>query len=93
MSPRTALTERAAKTVNNLLTVLSVILRTAVEWGVIGQIPCSIKLLKAPKSEASFHDFDEFERFVDRIDPKRWLSWSSCWAARQDMETTRATCT
>jgi integrase len=51
--------------VNNVLTVLSVVLRTAVEWGVIGKIPCSIKLLKAPKSEASFHDFDEFERLVD----------------------------
>jgi integrase len=36
-----------------------------VEWGVIQQIPCSIKLPKAPKSEASFHDFDEFEHLVD----------------------------
>lgn len=44
---------------------LSVVLRTAVEWGVIARVPCSIKLLKAPKSEASFHDFDEFERLVD----------------------------
>ena len=35
------------------------------EWGVIARVPCSIKLLKAPKSEASFHDFDEFERLVD----------------------------
>ena len=25
---------------------------------------CAIKLLKAPKSEASFYDFDEFERLV-----------------------------
>ena len=62
---KAALNERAPKTVNNVLTVLSVVLRTAVEWGVIGRIPCSIKLLKAPKTEASFHDFDEFERFVD----------------------------
>jgi integrase len=28
-------------------------------------LPCSIKLLKAPKNEASFHDFDEFERLVE----------------------------
>jgi integrase len=62
---KAALTERAPKTVNNVLTVLSVVLRTAVEWGVIPRVPCSIKLLKAPKSEASFHDFDEFERLVD----------------------------
>ena len=62
---KAALTERAPKTVNNVLTVLSVALRTAVEWGVIARIPCSIKLLKAPKSEASFHDFEEFERLVE----------------------------
>ena len=60
-----ALTERAPKTVNNVLTVLTVVLRTAVEWGVIAQVPCSIKLLKAPKNEASFYDFDEFERLVE----------------------------
>ena len=62
---KAALTERAPKTVNNVLTVLSVVLRTAVEWGVIARVPCSIKLLKAPKNEASFHDFDEFERLVE----------------------------
>jgi len=62
---KATLTERAPKTVNNVLTVLSVVLRTAVEWGVIARVPCSIKLLKAPKNEASFHDFDEFERLVE----------------------------
>ena len=46
---KAALVERAPKTVNNVLTVLSVVLRTAVEWGVIARVPCSIKLLKAPK--------------------------------------------
>jgi integrase len=62
---KAALSERAPKTVNNVLSVLSVVLRTAVEWGVIARVPCSIKLLKAPKSEASFHGFDEFERLVE----------------------------
>ena len=28
------------------------------------ELPCSIKLLKAPKSEASFHDFEEFEQLL-----------------------------
>jgi integrase len=28
-------------------------------------VPCSIKLLKAPKGDASFHDFEEFERLVE----------------------------
>ena len=33
------LRERAPKTVNNVLTVLSVLLKKAVEWGVIEQMP------------------------------------------------------
>ncbi len=56
--------QRAAKTVN-VLTTLGVLLKTAVEWGVIGDVPCSIKLLKTPKSAASFYDFDEYERLVE----------------------------
>jgi integrase len=62
---KAALSESAPKTVNNVLTVLSVVLRTAVEWGVIALVPCSINLLKAPKNEACFHDFEAFDRLVD----------------------------
>jgi hypothetical protein len=47
---KAALVERAPKTVNNVLTVLSVVLTTALEWGVIERIPCSNKLLKAAES-------------------------------------------
>jgi integrase len=72
---KSALGERAAKTVNNVLTTLSVILRTAVEWGVIERVPCVIKLLKTTKNAASFHDFEEFERLVDasRSDLQNYL--------------------
>jgi integrase len=62
---KSALGHRAAKTVNNVLTVLSVMLRTAVEWDVIPRVPCSIRLLKTNKSVASFYDFDEYERLVE----------------------------
>ncbi len=62
---KSALGQRSPKTVNNALTVLSVMLKTAAEWGIIGRVPCSIKLLKTPKSTAAFHDFDEYERLVD----------------------------
>jgi hypothetical protein len=51
--------------------------------GVIARVPCSIKLLKAPKNEASFHDFDEFERLWRWVGPKRWPSSSSCSVARR----------
>ena len=53
---------KAPKTVNNVLTVLSVMLKTAVEWGVIERVPCAMKLLKAPRTTASFHNLEEYER-------------------------------
>lgn len=62
---KSALTGWSPKTVNNVLTVLSVALKTAVEWGVIDRVPCSIKLLRAPKSVAAFHDFSDFEKLVE----------------------------
>ena len=66
---KSAMTTKAPKTVNNVLTVLSVMLKTAVEWGVIDRVPCMIKLLKAPKTTAAFYDFDEFERLVEAARP------------------------
>jgi integrase len=32
---------------------------------VIERVPCSIRLLRTPKSAASFYDFDEYERLVE----------------------------
>jgi integrase len=56
---------KSPKTVNNVLSVLSVLLKKAVEWEVMDRVPCSIKLLRIPKAEAAFHDFDGFERLVE----------------------------
>jgi integrase len=53
---------RAPKTVNNVLTVLNVLLKTAVEWGGIERMPCTIRLLRTPKTSALFHDFGAYER-------------------------------
>ena len=63
---------KAPKTVNNVLTVLNGLLKTAVEWDVIEQIPCTIRLLRVPKTSASFHDFDDFERLVDTARETDW---------------------
>jgi integrase len=60
-----ALAAKAAKTVNNVLTVLNTLLKKAVEWGVIDQMPCTIKLLRVSKPAVPFYDFDEYERLVD----------------------------
>ena len=67
-----ALSAKAAKTVNNVLTVLSVLLKTAVEWAILKQMPCAIRLLPVPKTSATFHDFDVFERLVDTARRADW---------------------
>lgn len=58
------LSTKAAKTVNNILTVLNVLLRKAADWDVIDRVPCSITLLPVPKTSTSFYDFDDYERLV-----------------------------
>jgi integrase len=70
------LKEKAPKTVNNTLTVMNVLLKAAVEWGVIERHPCSIRLLPTPITEAQFHDFDAYDRLVqaaNRLDPNGYL--------------------
>ena len=59
------LADRAAKTVNNVLTTLNTMLKAAVEWEVIPQLPVRIKQLKVTTPEMDFYDFDEYERIVE----------------------------
>ena len=59
-----ALAHRAPKTVNNVLTLLRTLLKKAVEWGELGRLPCTIKLLSNPKKAMGFHDFEEYERLL-----------------------------
>jgi integrase len=59
------LEHKSPKTVNNVLTVLSVLLKKAVEWEVIERMPCTVKLLRVHKGNAAFHDVDDYERLVD----------------------------
>jgi integrase len=70
------LKEKAAKTVNNVLTVLNVLLKTAIDWDVIERHPCSIRLLPTPITEAQYHDFEAYERLVQeayRLGPDTYL--------------------
>jgi integrase len=70
------LQDKAPKTVNNVLTVLNVLLKSAVVWNVIDKLPCSIRLLPVGRSEAAFHEFDSYERLLDaaqRIDWRTYL--------------------
>jgi integrase len=56
---------KSPKTVNNVLAVLSVLLKKAVEWEVIAHMPCTVKLLPVTKGSTRFYDFDEYERRVE----------------------------
>jgi hypothetical protein len=49
-----AMADRAPKTVNNVLTVLSTLLKKAVEWGELDKLPCVVKLLPNPKKTMGF---------------------------------------
>ena len=62
----------SAKTTNNVLTVLSMVLKKAVEWGVIDRLPCTIRLLKVPKAAPRFHDFQDFERLLQAARDFDW---------------------
>jgi integrase len=58
------LLNKAPKTVNNIVTVLNVMLKKAVEWDVIARMPCTVKVLPVSKGSTQFYDFEEFERLV-----------------------------
>jgi integrase len=73
---KSRLRDRAPKTVNNVLAVLGVLLKKAVEWDVIDRMPCAIRLLPIPKPSAGFYDFEEYERLVEAAkaaDPNAYL--------------------
>lgn len=61
---KAGLSHRSAKTVNNVVTVLNTMLKKAVEWSVVAEMPCAIKLLPVSKKSTAFYDFDEYERIV-----------------------------
>ena len=62
---KSMLVVKAAKTVNNVLTVLNVLLKKAVEWDVIERLPCTIKLLPVATTSMAFYDFEEYERLAE----------------------------
>lgn len=63
---KAGLVDRSPKTVNNVLTVLNKLLKTAVKWRSIERMPVTIELLKVPPSEFRFFEFEEFEYLVER---------------------------
>src|SRR5262249_11737186 len=71
-----SLTAKSVKTVNNVLTVLSKMLKTAAEGAVIERKQSTMRVLRVPKASAAFHDFDDYERLVtaSKSDPNADLA-------------------
>lgn len=66
----------APATVNNVLSVLLTLLKVAVEWGEIRELPCTVRLVRRREAEMAFHDFEEYERLLAAargIDPRAEL--------------------
>ncbi len=55
----------SAKTINNVLTVLTKLLRVAAKWKVIASVPCSVELLRVSNRVVVFYEFDEYKRLVE----------------------------
>lgn len=61
---KAALAVKSPKTVNNVLTVLSKLLKVAVKWKAIDRVPCTIELLKVQNMVPTFYEFTEYERLA-----------------------------
>jgi len=61
---KAALARKSGKTVNNILSVLNVLLKMAQEWNVIERRSCAIKVVRTMMGEAAFHSFEAFASLV-----------------------------
>lgn len=52
------------KTVNNGLSLVNVMLKTALEWGVISAMPVRIRLLQSKGDEVNYYEPADYERLV-----------------------------
>src|SRR5579871_3210193 len=59
---KSALGSRSAKTVNNVLSTLSTILKVAVEWDVIQRMPVAIRSLPTLPASFRFYERTEYDR-------------------------------
>lgn len=53
------------KTINNVLSTLSMLLKTAVRFKVIREMPCTITMLRVPPSDFIYYEVDQYEDLVD----------------------------
>jgi integrase len=54
----------STKTINNILATLNTILKCAVEWKVIEQMPAQVKRMRVSNPSMDFYDFEEYEALI-----------------------------
>jgi integrase len=59
------LAKYSRKTLANILATLAKLLRTAVEWGVLRELPCRIKIPKSTRTPPTFYERDTMRRLID----------------------------
>lgn len=73
---KSRLVKRSPKTVNNVLAVLSSLLRVAVEEDLLLEAPCKVKQLRAggrrARGRPDFYDFDAYARLVEAAAATDW---------------------
>lgn len=70
------LKSHSQKTVRNVLSVLSMLLKTAEDWEVIREVPVKIKSPKAVKPEMEYYEFEDYDRLVQaakELEPRTYL--------------------
>ncbi|MCK4413979.1 MAG: site-specific integrase [Candidatus Eisenbacteria sp.] len=72
---KVALKDRKPKTVNNVLSVLHTLLTKALEWEVIADPPCRMRLLHCESPEKPFWDFHELERLISCARETGWREY------------------
>ncbi len=59
------LAKRSPKTVNNILSVLSRALHSAIDWGMLTVMPCKLNLLKTTEGQPDWYELHDYRRLVD----------------------------
>jgi integrase len=65
---KSSLAKRSRKTVNNVLAVLGKLLKVAVKWKVICNLPCTVELMKVSNVVVKFYEFGQYKRLVEAAD-------------------------
>jgi integrase len=66
-----------AKTVNNILSPLSKLLKVAVDWELLDRLPCRITMLPATSREMEFYEYGDYARLVEgaqKVEPRVHLA-------------------